>query len=576
MLTTYQKINIIITKSRNKQMIFLIVLLFIGMILEIFGLGIILPILGIILDENMLNNYPKIVSRINYLGYNNYDEIKIVLICLIPIVYLIKTFFLLSITFYQNKFIAVTIRDISDRIFKKYLSSPYELYIEKNTSEYIKVLNTDITYFTTYLQALITLITEFGLSLAVLFVLIWIEPIGAFTIFSFFGILSFLFFQFSKDELKTWGNKREKIDKSISKIMLEGIGNIREVKIFNVLNFFTSKLKKENFNKAKITYYQTTLVQSPRFFLEAISVTALSAFILTFLIQEKNIAELISIIGVFVAGSFRVIPSLNRIITARQHIRYHENTLEIIFNEIKNEKIKILANETKLNFKSSFELNNITFKYRKTSKPVLNKINLKIKKGESIGIIGESGSGKSTLVDIISGLLAPLKGEVLVDGNGLSKNNLLIWRNLIGYVSQRTNLFDDTIIANVAFGDEKPDIDRVKKVLLDSQLLSFIESLPQGLNSKIGESGINFSGGQIQRIAIARALYKKPQILILDEATSSLDNDTEINLIQSVNKLRNKVTILMIAHRLSTLSMCDRIYELNKFELNEIDKETLN
>ncbi len=557
-------------------MVFLILLLIIGMVLEIFGLGIILPILAIILDENMGNNYPVLISGINYLGYYNYKEISIFLIVLLPIIYFIKTIFLFVITFYQNKFISLTIRDLSDRLYEKYLSKTYELFIEKNTSEYLKVLNTEILYFTTYLQALITFLTEFALSLAVLLVLLWIEPIGALTVFCFFGILSTLFFLLSKEKLKTWSIDRETIDKSISKILLEGLGNIREIKIFDVLSFFTSKLKSENFKKARITYFQTTLIQAPRFYLEFISVVGLSIFILTFLIQEKNIIELISIIGVFVAGSFRVIPSLNRVITARQHIKYHENTLEIIFNEIKNENEPLTINKSRLIFNKSFELKNIYFKYKNTNKWILDNINLKVLEGESIGIIGESGSGKSSLVDIVSGLLIPQKGKLLIDGVKLPKNRLSNWRTLIGYVSQRTNLFDDTIIANIAFGDRNPNINKVKESIIDAQLLDFVNSLPNGIYSKISENGINFSGGQIQRIAIARALYKNPKVLILDEATSSLDNKTEINLIESVNKLKSKVTIIMIAHRISSLAYCDRIFELSKLELKQINKEKLN
>ena len=576
MLSRFNKISIIISKRRNKQMVFLILLLIIGMVLEIFGLGIILPILAIILDENMGNNYPVLISGINYLGYYNYKEISIFLIVLLPIIYFIKTIFLFVITFYQNKFISLTIRDLSDRLYEKYLSKTYELFIEKNTSEYLKVLNTEILYFTTYLQALITFLTEFALSLAVLLVLLWIEPIGALTVFCFFGILSTLFFLLSKEKLKTWSIDRETIDKSISKILLEGLGNIREIKIFDVLSFFTSKLKSENFKKARITYFQTTLIQAPRFYLEFISVVGLSIFILTFLIQEKNIIELISIIGVFVAGSFRVIPSLNRVITARQHIKYHENTLEIIFNEIKNENEPLTINKSRLIFNKSFELKNIYFKYKNTNKWILDNINLKDLEGESIGIIGESGSGKSSLVDIVSGLLIPQKGKLLIDGVKLPKNRLSNWRTLIGYVSQRTNLFDDTIIANIAFGDRNPNINKVKESIIDAQLLDFVNSLPNGIYSKISENGINFSGGQIQRIAIARALYKNPKVLILDEATSSLDNKTEINLIESVNKLKSKVTIIMIAHRISSLAYCDRIFELSKLELKQINKEKLN
>lgn len=558
-------------------MIYLSILLTIGMALEVLGLGIILPVLGVILDENILNDYPYLISLFNNLGLYNYKSISIFLVVLLPIIYLFKTIFLVLVNFVQNKFVQVTIRDIVDTLFFKYLNQTYESFISRNTSEYLKVIQTESLYFTTYLQAILTIITETALTMAVLFIFIWIDPIGAVGIFMFFGILSGLFFQLSKNILKSWGQKREVLDKSISKIILESFGNIREVKIFNRSDFFSNKLKNENFSKTKLTYLHTTLVNSPRFYLELVSVIALSIFIVSFISQEKNIVELISIIGVFVAGSFRVIPSLNRIISARQHIKYHENTLDLIFNELnqkENEPDIFEESNNNFEFKSSIRLKDISFKYLKADDYILNNINFEIFVGESVGIIGKSGSGKSTFVDIFSGLLFPQSGSVSIDNYILKNKDFPRWKNLIGYVSQSTNLIDDSILANVAFGDLNPNKNRVDNVLKDAQLYEYVYSLPDGINTNIGENGINLSGGQIQRLAIARALYKQPKILILDEATSSLDNDTENFLIKSINTLKRKVTILMIAHRLTTLSDCDRIYELagNKFKVIEKEK----
>lgn len=575
----YKKISLIISNKRRQQMFFLLILLFIGMALEMVGLGVILPVLAVVLDESTINNYPKIISWLNNMGLDSYREISIFLVLLLPIVYFIKTIFLVLVNFYQNKFVQVTTRDIIDKLFSRYLNQPYESFVSRNSSEYIKVIQTETLYFSTYIQAVLTIITDTALTIAVLIVFMLVEPIGAVSIFLFFGLLSSLFFQFSKNKLKSWGKKREELDKSISKTILEALGNIREVKIFNIPSFFTDKLKIKNFNKAKLTYFQNSLVQSPRFYLELISVIGLSLFIVGFLLQDRNIVELISVIGVFVAGSFRVIPSLNRLIQARQQIKYHDNTLDLIFKELEitnnqtlNERKDI---EKALDFNSKLELSNISFKYSNSDIYVLRNLNFKIFRGESVGVIGKSGSGKSTFVDILSGLLFPVKGDIVIDDRSLDNTNSSNWKNLIGYVSQTTNLIDDTIIANVAFGDKKPDLFRVKSVLNDSQLYEFVKSLPDGIKTKVGEKGILLSGGQIQRLAIARALYKNPKILILDEATSSLDNKTEKIIIQSINNLKRKVTILMIAHRLTTLSNCDRIYELNNNQFTEIKKDKL-
>ena len=327
----YKKISLIISNKRRQQMFFLLILLIIGMALEMVGLGVILPVLAVVLDESTINNYPKIISWLNNMGLDSYREISIFLVLLLPIVYFIKTIFLVLVNFYQNKFVQVTTRDIIDKLFSRYLNQPYESFVSRNSSEYIKVIQTETLYFSTYIQAVLTIITDTALTIAVLIVFMLVEPIGAVSIFLFFGLLSGLFFQLSKNKLKSWGKKREELDKSISKTILEALGNIREVKIFNIPSFFTDKLKIKNFNKAKLTYFQNSLVQSPRFYLELISVIGLSLFIVGFLLQDRNIVELISVIGVFVAGSFRVIPSLNRLIQARQQIKYHDNTLDLIF-----------------------------------------------------------------------------------------------------------------------------------------------------------------------------------------------------------------------------------------------------
>ncbi|MDA9139631.1 ABC transporter ATP-binding protein/permease, partial [Flavobacteriaceae bacterium] len=446
-------------------------------------------------------------------------------------------------------------------LFKSYISQPYETFHKKNSSDYIKVLQTETIHFTTYLLAIISLITESALSIAVLIVLVYIQPIGAFTIVIFFSIISYSFYRLTRGKLKTWGTLREKLDRNISQIIHEGFSNIREIKVFDRGTFFFNNLINNNFNKAKIAYSQTTLIQSPRFFLELVSVIGLILFIVSLIFQKANLNQLISTLGVFVAGSFRIIPSLNRIISARQNLKYHDNTLDVMYNELQGLSYVLKEKLKPIEFNKSIYFSCISFKYQETEKYILENINLKVNKGSLIGIIGDSGSGKSTLIDVLSGLLKPQNGEIRIDNKKLDFDNYNL-TSIIGYVGQRTNLLDNTIIANIAFGESEPDIEQVERVLIDSQLMEFVNTLPEGIYTKIGENGVNFSGGQIQRISIARALYRQPEILIFDEATSALDNKTESNLIESIDKLKGKITIIMVAHRLTSLIKCDYVYEL--------------
>jgi ABC-type multidrug transport system fused ATPase/permease subunit len=332
--------------------------------------------------------------------------------------------------------------------------------------------------------------------------------------------------------------------------------------ILGKTDYFVNEYSKKNYLKARINANQGTVSQIPRFYLELISIIGLVSFIILLLLQGKDSASLVTILGVFVAATFRMIPSLNRIIAATQSMKYYRPSVDIIHKEIKNNIVFEDNNSKDYNFKNDIEFRSVDFSFTKDSS-VLKNINLIIKKGQTIGIIGESGSGKSTLVDLLIGLHKPTSGEIIIDGI----NNFQIsqsWRNNIGYVSQTIYLTDDTIKKNIALGvpQKKINDSKIIELLKQVQLEKFINNLELGINTKVGERGVQLSGGQRQRIGIARALYHDPQLLILDEATSALDSETEEEVMESINQLKDNKTIIMIAHRISTLVDCDKIYKI--------------
>ncbi|MDA9364737.1 ABC transporter ATP-binding protein/permease, partial [Flavobacteriaceae bacterium] len=388
------------------------------------------------------------------------------------------------------------------------------------------------------------------------------------------GILSIFFFQFTKRKLVEWGKLRQDLDSRISKISLEGFGGIKDILILGKRSYFTNQYSQDNFLKARVASNQNTVSQIPRFYLEFISILGLISFIVMLLWQQKAIISIIAILGVFVAATFRMIPSLNKVIAALQTLKFYRSSLDVIHTEIMG--VLDIKNEIKKsndvwNFNSTIELKNIHFSYGENN--ILEEIDLTIYKGQTIGIIGESGSGKSTLVDLIIGLHLPTSGEIFIDGiSGFQMQQ--IWRSKIGYISQTIFLTDDTIANNIAFGVEKKCInfDLINELLKQVQLDKFVNNLENGLDTRVGERGVQLSGGQRQRIGIARALYNNPEILILDEATSSLDTFTETQVLNSIKNLKGEKTILMIAHRLTTLVDCDMIYEVknNKLDLTKI------
>ena len=347
--------------------------------------------------------------------------------------------------------------------------------------------------------------------------------------------------------------------------MLETFGGIKEIKLFNVDSYFYSIYSKYNSIRSRVLSNSNTLNQLPRFYLELISVFGLTLFIGILLIQEKDLPTLIAIIGVFVAAVFRLIPSINKIITAFQNLKYHDYSVNIIYNEYlalsNNEKFK-----SKLNFsiKNKLEISGLSFKYNDDSNLILDDVSLEIFSGETIGIIGGSGQGKSTFVNLICGLFKPLKGKILSDDKNIYED-IISWNEIIGYVPQDVFIIDDTIEKNILFGREKNIVnkDLLHNAIKRAQLDELIKNLPMGLKTKIGERGAQISGGQKQRIGIARALYNDPPLLIFDESTSSLDNKTEDLIMNSIYSLKGRTKII-ISHRQRTLKKCDKVFELIK------------
>tara|TARA_B110000459_G_C16594009_1_gene487674 strand:+ start:316 stop:2055 length:1740 start_codon:yes stop_codon:yes gene_type:complete len=568
------KINSFISSTQRNKLLFLIVLLIIGIILEVFGLGILVPILTLILEPEVLNKNEIIKEIYETLGFTSYISFIYSFLFFITLLYIFKTFYIVYLSYRQNRFVANLVAYISNMLFSKYIFAPYSFHLTNNSSGLVKNIQVEVHNFWNLCISIMTLIVESSLLLSIIITLIYIEPFGAITIGVFFGIFSSVFYQFTKKKIKIWGEERENIDNKNSKIIIEGLGGIKDINVMGRHIFFTESFRKNNFIKAQLWSNNATLSQLPRFFLEMISLIGLVGFVILMLLQGKDVNILITVLGVFVAATFKMIPSLNRIISAAQTLKFYSPSLDILFAELKEiRETQESPTKSKLEFQSRVTIKNVSFSYEGVEEKALKNLNFEINKGETIGFIGESGSGKSTLVDLLIGLHQPTEGNLYIDDKILS-NNLREWQNNIGYVSQNIYLLDDTIQSNIAFGipEEKIDINQINEIINLVQLEEFILKLEKGLLTKVGERGVQLSGGQRQRIGIARALYNNPDILILDEATSALDTKTEKAVMKSINKLKGKKTILIISHRISTLSKTDKIYSLNEGKISNEHK----
>ena len=564
MIKSIKKIKFLLNKNQIKSLVILSLLLVIGMIFEVFGLGIIIPFITIILNPEFLTSSVYSNQIRDVFGEIPYNDFLFYSLSIFVVIYLFKTLFLIFLAFKQNTFLSNLDATVSVKLFNHYLKKKYSFHLKRNSASLIKNLQVEVNLFRSFCMALITLIIESALLFSIIITLILIEPIGALTVGLFFIFFSLLVIKISNKSLKFWGMEREIFDDKLSKNIVEGLGGIKEILILRRNKFFTNIFSKNHFIRSNIIRNHMTISQAPRYLLEIIAVIGIIGFIFIMLKQSKDTNELLTILGVFVAATFRMIPSFNRIIVAFQNMKYYSSSVDLLFNEFKNDNILLEnKNSNPIKFKSNISINNLEFSYSKNSRGILKNVNLNIAKGDFIGIIGASGSGKSTLVDLIMGLFYPTDGSISVDGKNINQN-FKSWQNIIGYVPQNIFLTNDSIKNNIAFGLEKNEINNqnLTKALKDSQLDRFVKSLDLGIETKVGERGTQISGGQLQRIGIARALYKIPEILIFDESTASLDTSTENGILDSIRRLKGEKTILMISHRFSSLKDCDKIFEI--------------
>jgi ABC-type multidrug transport system fused ATPase/permease subunit len=566
-MTFFQKLRYLLSTSQKKQLAFLGVLLLIGMLFEMLGLGILIPALGLMLNSDVGKEYPALKPYLEFLGNPTQMQLVIGGMVFLVIVYLIKAGFLAFLSWRQSKFSSELGAELSRRLFNGYLHQSYAFHLERNSAQLLRNIQTEINLFNSVTQAAIALTTEISLLVAVAFMLVFIEPLGASVVITFLALSALIFHRITKNYLLNWGKKRQVNDGFMNQHLLQGLGGVKDVKLLGRENKFVAEYSTHNIARSKILAKQIALMQMPRLYLELLAVVGLAGLVTLMVVQHKSLALLLPTLGIFVASAFRMIPSVNRIMGAVQQIRYAQPVVDLLYSEFKLIRAPVSIPQVyhKIEFADSILIRDVVFKYKSAATNALNGVTISISKGESVGFIGSSGSGKSSLIDVTLGLLTPSNGNILVDGTDIN-TNLRGWQDEIGYVPQTIYLTDDTLRHNVAFGipDEEIDEDALRKAIKAAQLDEFVKSLPDGMETFVGERGVRLSGGQRQRIGIARALYHDPPILVLDEATSALDTETENGVMEAVNALHGDKTLLIVAHRLSTVANCDKLYRLDK------------
>ena len=576
-MSFFKKIYSILPKKKKREIPFLVLLLVIGMFFEMLSLGLLIPALTIILNPNITQEYPAIAPYFLYFGNPSHKEVIIGGMSLLIIIFLIKTLFLAFLYWFQNKFTSTLQVQLTTNLYAIYLNQDYQFHLNRNSAELIRNTQMEVVLFNRAANALILISTELAIIFAVVFTLTIVEPFGTFIVFIILSFSILIFHQLSKKKLVQWAEKRQDLSKEINQFLLEGLGGVKDIKLLGREDYFIDNYNLKNKLWARINILQLTLAQLPRLYLEFLGIFGLVILVIVMVLEGNPIDTLLPTLVVFAAGAFKMIPGFNRIMGAIQNVKLTVPVVNVLFNEFSFDKRLEKTSSNELVLRSEIFVQDVIFKYQNTQKSVINKINFKINKGESVGFVGKSGSGKSTLIDLILGLMNVNEGSILIDGTNIN-DNIRGWQNNIGYVPQNIYLTDDTLRKNIALGISEDQIDdkSIIRAMKQAQLNDFVQDLEEGIDTYVGERGVRLSGGQCQRIGIARAMYHSPSVLVLDEATSALDSATEKSVMEAVYQLKGEITIIIVAHRLSTLSSVDKIYHLERGKLIKEDGKIIN
>jgi ABC-type multidrug transport system fused ATPase/permease subunit len=540
-------------------------------LVNVAGIGSFLPFMQLLMNpdsivENRLLN--SIYSLIPDWGLQQFS----ILVGLFAMAFfIVGNVSMIILTYVMGKFSASFTSDLSSRLFYSYLKQPYLFYLDRNSSELAKNIFSEVRQVVNgVISPMMRLIARALLAIAIIFFLAIVDPIVTLMVVSVAGGFFLVTYSFSRRLLGRIGDERVAAEKGRYQAVTEAFSGIKLLKLYNKERFFLEVFLPLAEKAANLTRKVQMIGMIPKYYIEILAFTAIMGVALINAAVGNNIAQLIPMLSVYLLAGYRLLPALQEVYLSMSQIRSSLASIDLVYSDLINAKHSVRIDEidsegTPIEFFSDISLKGLNFSYPDSPGPTLSQINLTVEKDTSLGIIGKTGSGKTTLVDIILGLLLPVNGTFAVDGNQLDENTIHAWQKLVGYVPQDIFLADMTIAENIAFGIQKNDIDmeKVIEAAINADINDFITSeLPQGYQTVVGERGVRLSGGERQRIGIARALYNKPEVIVLDEATSALDDSTEEAVMGAIKALSHKKTLIIIAHRITTLSECDRIIKL--------------
>lgn len=557
----------IFEKKQKRQLIWLLLAIIAGAGVELVSISSVLPFVEMITDPDAMmdDQYVRFVSDVT--GITQFSSLVILMCGLIITLFVIKNIYVVFLSNFQYRFTYHGLRDLSSKVMNGYMEKSYPFFLNHNSAELLKSVQTDTNMFYVTVLNGTQLISECIVSFVLVIYLIVKDPVIAISMAVVLGIFAFGFMSVFRKAFKRMGNEYRIFVEEQIKCMHQSFGGIKEIKISDNEQFFKDQFWDIAAGLAKNQVKNGLYNAIPKPMMETMVIGVILVIVAIKTASGNSAASFIPVITVFALAAFRLLPSVNKISSYVGVIMYNKVAVEAVYNEVNEMRNTISQREKtveeEIRFDKEICLNDVVFAYDGADKNVIDHVSLEIKKNTSVAFIGPSGAGKTTIVDVMLGILKNQQGSITVDGTDI-RNALSGWHKKIGYIPQVIYLMDDTIRNNIAFGikPEQIDDDRVWEALEEAQLKQFVETLENGLDTMVGELGTRLSGGQRQRIGIARALYRQPELLVLDEATSALDNETETAVMEAIDSLHGKLTLIIIAHRLTTIKNCDVVYEI--------------
>lgn len=575
-----KKLLAILDKQQKIKIAGLMVMILVGGVLETVGVSLVLPLVSAILDEKTFSENEFVIYFSNLFHIENTRTFIYILLFALMAMYIIKNAYLILLTYVQSKFVNRNRCRSTKNLLSQYLHRPYEYYLYAETSIILRTIYGDMDNIFNLLMQCMNLAAECVVSVCLGVFLLFVDfKMMLVVILLLLGVTIFIT-KIIKPKLHAIGEHSRVSQGTLYKWILQSVSGIKDVKVLNKEAFFTEKYRISATDYAEDQIKNNVLTNLPRLLIETVAIVGILGYVAISMMLGVDTATLLPLITAFALAAMRLLPSVNRVNTYMANISYYESALDYIYENVnvlqlrEQERLDEYAlthkNELKITLQDKIELNDICYRYPNTDKDIFNHAHMTIPVGKSVGVVGASGAGKTTIVDVLLGLLELQGGTITSDGTNIF-DNYGAWLAHIGYIPQTIYMLDDSIRNNIVFGVNEKDIDdkRVWEVLEQAQMKAFVEELPDKLDSQIGERGVRISGGQRQRLGIARALYHDPELLIFDEATSALDNDTETAIMEAIDTLHGQKTMVIIAHRLRTIENCDIIYEVKDGKISQ-------